>query len=217
MTFGEEFKEKISKLKYSKTNSNSLIRFKHLSAPYILYPITKKIISEKKTISLLALWRKNSQKNFPSQFRITFDGTKKWAKHQLLEKDDRILFFLKKEKNKLPFAHMGLYRLDAKNKSCEIDNVIRGKDLKKTKGAMTVSLLKFIEWTYKYFKMNNLTLTVFEDNKRAIKLYEQIGFKTFMKIPLQPVFKNDGSVTWEETTKKNAKRYFIKMIHVKNE
>jgi RimJ/RimL family protein N-acetyltransferase len=217
MTFNEDFKEKIRKIKYSKINSESTIYFNHLNAKYILYPITKKIISEKKTISLLALWRKNSQKNFPSQFRITFAGTKKWAHNQLLEKDDRVLFFLRKENNKLPFAHMGLYRLDSKNKSCEIDNVIRGKDLKNTKGAMTVSLLKFIEWTYQYFKLRSLTLTVFEDNKRAIKLYEQIGFKILKKIPLEPINGNDGSVIWEETTKKNAKRYFIKMIHVKNE
>lgn len=217
MTFENEFKEKIKKLKYFKTNSDSLIHFNHLNTPYILYPITKKIISKKKTISLLALWRKNSQKNFPSQFRITFAGTKKWTHNQLLEKDDRVLFFLRKEKNKLPFAHMGLYRLDSKNKSCEIDNVIRGKNLKNTKGAMTVSLLRFIKWTYKYFKLKRLTLTVFEDNKRAIKLYEQIGFKILKRIPLKPINGNDGSVIWEEATKKDAKRYFIKMIHVKNE
>ena len=214
MTLSNDFKDKVRKLKYAKTTPNSLIRFKHFNENYILYPITKKILSERKTISLLSLWRKNNQKNFPSQFKVTFNGTKKWAQGQLLEKDDRVLFFLKKEKNKLPFAHMGLSRLDVKNKSCEIDNVVRGKNLENTKGAMTVSLINFLEWTYKNFNMKNLTLTVFEDNIRAIKLYKQIGFREFKKIPLWPVFHADDSIVWEETTKKNARRYFIKMIHI---
>ena len=176
------------------------------------FVITNKMIQDKKTIQLLAKWRDRSNIWFPAQFPVTFKGTKEWAREQLLEKKDRILFFLQIEGQKFPFGHVGLYRFNYSKRACEIDNVIRGKHGKSSKGAMTTGLQLLIEWAFIYLRMNDLYLQVFSDNQKAILLYKRLGFEEISKIPLVSV-KENGVTRWIES--KNAKksnfRYFVKM------
>lgn len=178
-----------------------------------IYVVTKKLLSKKKTIELLADWRDKSNIWFPAQFKVTFDGTKKWAKEQLLEKKDRILFFLQVEKENTPFGHIGLYRFNFDEKSCEIDNIIRGIYTEQTKGAMTISLKLLIDWTYKFLGVKNIYLQVVSDNEKAIALYHRLGFKEVSRVPLIEKTEN-GVVTWVEVGEANkhiAKRFFVKM------
>ena len=102
MTFKKKFENKIKTIKSgtlpdTKTN----IHFKHLDSAYTFYPITKNFITKRETIIKLALWRDCNQKFFPSQFRVTIAGTKKWTKSEMMQKSDRILFFLKKDSKAL--------------------------------------------------------------------------------------------------------------------
>lgn len=202
---------------------------KKTTAPAILYDvlpngeklmvfvITGDMLEKDKTIRLLAKWRDKSNIWFPAQFRVTFEGTKKWAKEQLLDKKDRILFFLKIDSQKEPFGHIGLYRFDFFEKSCEIDNVIRGKDNKQTKGGMSISLQLLIDWTFKYLLIKRLYLRVFSDNERAVSFYNRLGFLELDRTPL--VEKRENNITsWVdavEGAKRDIKRYFIRMYLVR--
>src|SRR6185503_15341948 len=56
--------------------------------------ITKSMLSSSHNIRLLTKWRSEHQDAFPSQFKVTFEGTKKWGQAQLLNLSDRVLFFL---------------------------------------------------------------------------------------------------------------------------
>ncbi len=178
-----------------------------------MYTITTALLNQDKIISILAQWRDKNNIWFPAQFRVTFDGTKKWAKEQLLDKRDRILFFLQAEKSKDPFGHIGLYRFNYTEKSCEIDNVIRGIESKETRGGMTIGLQLLIDWTYTYLKVERLYLQVFSDNEKAISLYKRVGFEEVERTPLRKKIENDV-VSWVEYEKDDgfiAKRYHIKM------
>lgn len=180
-----------------------------------MYVITKELLYQDDIIKLLSNWRDKSNKWFPAQFRVTFEGTKKWAKEQLLEKNDRILFFLQLEGNTTPFGHVGLYRFDYKKKSCEIDNVIRGNDNEMTKGGMTVGLQMLINWTKQNLGIKSLYLKVVSDNKKAISLYQRVGFKEVGRVPLEKKINNDV-VNWIEAEEpfdpKNVLRYFVSML-----
>lgn len=181
-----------------------------------IYVISNDLVDENLTVKLLAKWRDKANVWFPAQFKVTLAGTKKWAKEQLIGKKDRILFFFKVKDEKKPFAHAGLYRFDYENKSCEIDNVIRGKESKNTKGAMTIGLKTLINWSFRHLGVKNLYLKVFSDNIRAIKLYERLGFSEVNRVPL---FKsvNNGVVSWveDDSRKESTNRYFVTMKYGK--
>ena len=138
--------------------------------------ITKDILKNDREIRLLAKWRNRNQHWFPTQFKVTFAGTKKWAREQLIEKDDRILFFIETDQRKPSvIGHIGLNRFDYENFSCQIDNVIRGKPI--MKGIMTRALKSLTDYAFSKLKVRYLTLTTFTDNKPAIALYKRCGFK----------------------------------------
>src|SRR5258706_8149671 len=89
-----------------------------------LYVISKTQTESDLVIRILAQWRDKANVWFPSQFPVTIEGTKKWAQEQLLNKRDRILFFVEIQGGEdNPFAHVGLYRFDFKKRTCEIDNI----------------------------------------------------------------------------------------------
>lgn len=181
-----------------------------------IYVITKNLLDEDLVIKLLAKWRDKANAWFPAQFKVTTEGTKKWAQEQLIKKKDRILFFLQVEGEKEPFGHIGLYRFDYGKKFCEIDNVIRGENSESSKGGMTKGLQVLIDWTFKYLSIDNLYLKVFSDNTRAIKLYERLGFSEVNRTPLFRSI-NNGVVSWveDDSKKESTDRYFVTMKYGK--
>ncbi len=177
-----------------------------------LRAITDKSLKNKKDISNLMEWRDKNQKWFPTQVKITYEGTKKWMKEQLLDKEDRILFMIE-DTNNTPFGHMGFYRFDYDNFSCAVDNIIRGRD-NILPGGMTYALQTLTSWAFSYLKLKKLFLNVFENNERAIKLYQRCGFKDYTKIPLHKHTQN-GVTMWEElesNSKKRIDRYYRRMV-----
>lgn len=179
-----------------------------------IYVVTDKHTRDDAFITLLARWRKKSNIWFPSQFIVTQEGTKRWAKVQLLDMPDRILFFLQVIGSKRPFGHVGLYRFNYIEKSCEVDNIIRGSDEPGTKGAMTQAVRWLCDWTILYLGIHTIYLRVFSDNTKALSMYEAIGFREVERVPLIEKVEH-GIVNWIEM-KMNDKqldihRYFVKM------
>lgn len=165
-----------------------------------------------KIIRCFAKWRRNNQWYFPSQFKVTIPGTRIWAKKGLIDKEDRILFLIKDMQGKL-IGHIGLYSFDFKNKTCEIDNVVRGE--KGSPGIMTPALNALINWTFENLKIKDLYLRVFSDNPKAISLYERCNFSHENLIPLKKRIE-DATVIWEEIFEDSIpERSFLKMKYIK--
>lgn len=162
-------------------------------------------------VKLLAEWRDASAEWFPSQFKVTKKGTRKWLKEKLINTEDRILFWVQSLDGFL-IGHMGLYRFDFKNQTCEIDNVIRGKQ-NIMPGIMTLGLKTLLNWTFSTLGVKDIYLRVFFDNKKAIVLYQRCGLKEVGKIPLKRVVKEDIT-QWVEISnksKKKVERYYSQM------
>lgn len=177
----------------------------------LLRPLTKRnlIDNEKnrKMIRLLKEWREVNSKWF-DVFKVTEEGTKRWLREQVINAEDRILFWVQTLDGVL-IGHMGLYRFDFKNQSCEIDNVIKGKQ-NIMPGIMTLAQKALMNWSFSKLELRALTLRVFFDNERAIALYHRCGFKKVRDIPLKKVVKGD-TIRWVEISDKSDEkpgRYF---------
>lgn len=172
--------------------------------------MTIRDLYDDRLIRLLAQWRDHAQEFFPSQFAVTFEGTKLWMENQVIKNFDRILFLVSSARNNTPVGHLGLYRFNWKEKSCEIDNVIRGRD-DLLPGIMTPATMQVGKWARKTLGIKILYLRVLADNQRAISLYERCGYHGVHKIPLRKEVKG-GMVQWiEDPDLKKAERYFLQM------
>lgn len=163
-----------------------------------LKPVTKSSVNNSKEIKLLAKWRDENSFAFPSQFKVTFEGTKKWLEG-LIKEPTRILFFIETS-YKIPnlIGHLGLFTFNFRENSCEIDNVVRGEK-KILKGIMSYALQTLILWTKCILNPNKIYLKVISDNKHAIDFYLKNNFK---KVGILPIEK--------------SKQKYLKMIY-KNE
>lgn len=120
-------------------------------------------------VKLLAKWRKNVQPIWHETFRVTYSGTKKWTQN-LIKSKDKMLFFIVND-NKL-IGHIGFDEIGLGY--CYIGNVIRGEG--KSDGSMTHAMKMLIRITTKMNK--DCYVRVLPFNKKAMRFYKKIGFKT---------------------------------------
>jgi perosamine synthetase len=208
--YKEEVTDKISKIK-NEDNVKNRIPIVHNDKVFgYLDPITKKILDNSEDIELLAKWREENQQWFPSQFKVTIEGTKKWLDNALLKEQDRLLYFVC-DNDGFKIGHIGLYRFDYKNKSCELDNVIRGSQ--NIKGIINMACNSLIKEAKKTFQLENIYLRVFSDNTRAINLYNNIGFNEILRIPLlkKEVNGHNHWVPLLDSVYTEVNRYFVTM------
>lgn len=131
-------------------------------------------------IRLLARWRKKHEIWFPAQFPVTIKRTKEWVKTRVLFVPDRLLFMISIHDTYR--GHVGLYRFDFDRKTCEIDNIVRGKS--GTKGLMEFAIITMMEWGKKQLGLKGYTLQTTSDNARALALYTRLGFVETKRVPL---------------------------------
>ncbi|GAG84667.1 unnamed protein product, partial [marine sediment metagenome] len=157
-----------------------------------LRPISKNLgKDEEKYVKLLSKWRATNWQAYPTVFKVTEEGTRRWIKDQLINREDRILFMIINLDNQ-PIGHLGLSNFDFKKQEAEIDNVVRGvSDV--LPGVMAFALNVLIHWSFTTLRLRRLFLRVFSDNERAVKFYERCGFRGVKNIPLHKV--SDSEVT----------------------
>ena len=139
-------------------------------------------------------WRNANKDSFFTSFHATDTGTKAWL-NSILQDDSKMLFIIQDLHNR-ELGHMGYSNINREKKSGEIDAVIRGEQ-SGTPFIMTHSLKGLLKWGRSVLRLNDISLSVFKHNKRAIKLYERCGFKYANEIPLRKV-EQDGVIYYEE-------------------
>ena len=148
-----------------------------------LEPLTRECVTTSHAIRL-GRWREENSFAFPSQFKVTVEGTKKWLKNQVVDNPERILFYIFSDKNtRDPVGHLGLASFDFDQNSLELDNVLRG-DKFNHPGLMSMGVRALIDWANIYLSPKSIFLRVMSDNKHAIEFYKQIGFVRKEYIPV---------------------------------
>jgi len=210
LEYREDINKKFKSIKQKDNLENHIPILRDSDNIGTLVPITNEVLKSHDDIALLAKWRDESQEWFPTQFKVTIEGTKKWLENALLGTSDRILYFVcNKDGDKI--GHVGLNRFDYKNQCCELDNIVRGKT--GDKGIMEASCRSLINYSISTFKLKNMYLQVFSDNQKAMHLYHRIGFQEIKKVPLIKS-NNNGTVYWTQNIASDyteISRYFVTM------
>lgn len=152
-------------------------------------------------------WREKNAEWYPTQFPVEKEDTIKWYKEQVYGKEDRLMFWVCCNMGKI--GHIGLNRFDFKNRTCELDNILRGNELEP--GSMT----KAVEWLVKmarnYLLVQNIYLRTFGDNTRALRFYKGCGFHGIKKVGAKKVV--DGNMTKYVEDADGKSKYYVYMEH----
>lgn len=189
---------------------------KSLSLPddlgYLL-PVCRLHVDDDQLIEKLSQWREKHKDAFPSQFKVTNEGTKNWLIKNVLETEDRILFLIL-NKFGTPVGHAGF--ANGFNEFCnlEIDNVVRGED-NISPGIMGAALQRLIDWAYEFIAPERIILRVFRDNEHAVKFYQNLNFVENKVIALEKITK-PNCVLYQPLLNESAQasKYFLEMHYM---
>lgn len=170
---------KIAELKQQPFGRVSLMG-KNNGTDYKLQLVTSEVINRADIIQLLADWRKFHEQWFLVQFPITIKRTKKWLQEKVIAASDRLLFMIVIDQ--VYVGHVGLYRFDWRSATCQIDNIVRGK--LGYPGLMQSAVDIMMAWGRKELDLIGYTLQTTSDNRRALSLYDKLGFKETRRVPL---------------------------------
>lgn len=174
-----------------------------------LIPLSFLHLDDKELLNKLAAWREASSYAYPTRFPVTFEGTRKWVKEGVLEKESRILFLVYDEIGHV-VGHAGF--ANGLNLDCmlEVDNVLRGS-FKARKGIFAESVLALLSWGFKSLFANGAYLQVLASNKHAIQFYERLGFVESKQQPLKLEKDGDGERLVPANANEQSDDIFIKM------
>lgn len=176
-----------------------------------LKPLTYLTASSSEQVKLLASWREKIQSWFPSQFKVTEEGTKRWVENGIINLKDRVLYWVL-DFEKKPIGHVGLFRFNHTERYCELDNIVRGVD-NASPGIIRLACEALVDLCKNKLDQNDIYLRVFSDNEKALRLYNKMGFKEIQRSPLRKIVEGD-TVKWLDVIKspyEEVSRYFVTM------
>jgi RimJ/RimL family protein N-acetyltransferase len=199
-----------------KDNSINLLQLEKYKTPgdvsftkegVMVYPITWNDLNNKKIIKKLKNWRNENQIAFPKVFNATENGTLVWLEKAVLKREDRLLFLIDDIYGKT-IGHIGVSSFNYEEKTCEIDNIIRG-DISSQSKVMEHAVSGLLSWIFEMINPKYIKLRVFNDNTKAIALYYKLGFKLGALHPLEKKIK-ESETEWIDS-KNKIDRFFISM------
>jgi RimJ/RimL family protein N-acetyltransferase len=182
---------------------------------YLLRPLGAWCLEQPEIIRLIADSRRRNQIAFPAIFNVTYSGTLAWFKKRVIEDSERLLYGVFNADGCM-IAHAGFATFDWQASDGEIDNVMRCDDAA-PKGLMTHVTKALVRYAYDALHLASVSLRVFGDNHRAIKLYMACGFVPVESIPLGCTF-NEAGLSWQPQDHFESGttfRIFLRMKHDK--
>lgn len=157
-----------------------------------LRPITFDTLQNRDEIIAMAEWREAYSEWFATRFPVSEESTRRWLEH-VLHDDQRILFFVDDEEN-TPVGQIGLFGYDEEKKTCEFDNLLRGRK-GKFGNIMIYALITLGKWSIETLDMEEGYLHVFADNQRALRMHRDLGAVEIKRDPLVRTEEN-GVIRW---------------------
>lgn len=181
-----------------------------------LLPVCFHHIKDQRLIETFAAWRSEHSYAFPSQFKVTVEGTGTWLKKGVLENEGRLLFLVVSRFGE-PVGHLGYANAINDERTLEVDNVVRGSQGIE-EGIMANAMLTLIRWGRDTFDPGEIYLRVFKDNDHAVAFYHKLGFLDDSVIPLRKYVEADGTFyrSRKTTDTAPADKEFLRMIYSPN-
>lgn len=105
----------------------------------------------------------------------TRENLREWIKFHR-NRDDEVLWAIADKKDDRCIGHVGLYKIDLRLRKGEFAIVI-GELKTQGKGVGRRATEAMIDWGFRQMNLHKISLSVLATNKRAIRLYESIGFR----------------------------------------
>ena len=106
----------------------------------------------------------------------TLEFEKEWLENTL--KKQGPLFSIIKLDNDEMIGNIGLHEINNISRTAKL-GIFIGEDENRSKGYGTEALKLLLDYGFNYLNLNNIMLTVYNFNGRAIRAYEKAGFKEF--------------------------------------
>lgn len=142
---------------------------------------------------LMAKWRNSHKESFFSWITATEQSTALWLKDVYQENDEDIIFMVETPE-KIPYGHLSLYNFSKDKSLCEFGRVVRDPE-NGPRGGITVATRFLLSWIVSNFGIERIFLEVFQDNQKAIALYEKCGFAKTESIALKKAHLSN-SIQW---------------------
>jgi RimJ/RimL family protein N-acetyltransferase len=143
-------------------------------------PITLDLATECPLHKMLSRWRAENMTAFLTVFQSTPEKTAGFLVRVSLPSPSRLLCVLRDAAGTL-VGNIGLCNIA--EGSAELDNVLRGERIGAS-GFMRCATSAFLGWSFGALDLHEIYLHVLEDNVRAIRLYEAVGFQRGKRLPL---------------------------------
>lgn len=146
-----------------------------------LIPVGNWLLDDDEKIELIRAWRQRAMRMFLTRFEATFGGTFEYVKSRAIAQEERLLFMLYDDADKL-IGHMGV--ADVTESSCELDNIIRGVAGGDPR-LIYFSEKALLNWCFKELEISQSDARVLSYNRLVISLHEEVGYKVVEQIPLR--------------------------------
>ena len=118
-----------------------------------------------------AIWAR-----FFNPLPIARSQQKDWLK-RLRGDSSRLLFIIAERSSRTALGTIGLDRIDSRNQSAELGNLLIGQPRYRRCGIAAESCRLLLDLAFTRLNLHRIYLHVFTDNKPAIRLYRSIGFR----------------------------------------
>jgi RimJ/RimL family protein N-acetyltransferase len=166
---------------------------------------------------MMGKWRAENPSASDSVFEITVERTEKWLDQQIVGREDRLLFMVRLLDGTY-IGHVGYSSFRFEDRAAEIDAILRGVQ-GVCPGIMTFAIRTLLWWGTNILKLDQIELSVGDENARAQELYRRCGFVVKSKKALVKVIKQD-EVRWdpaEDPDMPDAEKYAVIMTYVGGE
>lgn len=151
-------------------------------------------------IESLTKWRAKYMEFFLTRFQVSNERTKRWLKDFVIPSDDRLLFVIYDQENRL-IGNIGLANIEEDR--CELDNVIRGEEGGHPK-LIKFALIALLSWLFNEHNMNLVYVHVLSNNRKAIRRYSSVGFKEIARYPLFEYRITNGDIVYKTEESSNS-------------
>ena len=139
-----------------------------------LVPLCEVHAEDAGLIETLGRWREESAHVYPTQFPVTFEGTRRWLRERLLDAPDRILFLIVDPAG-TPRGHVGFAGVLNDEGLMELDNLLRGS-LGGHRDLASLAVEALLAWAQDTIGPEGFNLRVLSSLRHVIRLDERLGF-----------------------------------------
>ena len=130
-------------------------------------------------VKLINKWRNDKMliQTLGSPFRyVNLETEEQWFHNYMLHRDTQVRCSICKDVTNEMIGVIYLLNIDNVSRSAEIAVMI-GESEHQNKGYGSLAIDEILDHAFNNLNLNRVTLTVLEDNMRALQVYRKIGFK----------------------------------------